>query len=212
MLNENQTDVLKELINVYIGKAASLLSEMANQRIILAVPDIEVLNVNELDDNSSSSRLLFSPGHVVSSSLKFGHDFSGRAFLIFPASEAKTLVDACMGEYIPDSDENASTNLEDTDFDVLKEISNVILNSVIGEFGNILETKLEFSLPEVELIFVSETEQKIFIQGNIYVLVLHTSFKFADAKVEGALLLALGMNSLSMVISKIDKILGELDE
>lgn len=211
MLNEKQNDLLRELINVYIGKAASLLSEMANQRVILNVPAIEILNVNDLDDNIDSNKLLFSPGHVVSSSLKFGHDFSGRAFLIFPVNEAKVLVDVCMGEPITDYDENLSLNLEDTDFDVLKEISNVILNSVIGEFGNILETKLEFSLPDVELIFVSETEQKIFLKNNIYVLVLHTTFKLAEAKVEGAILLALGMNSLSMVISKIDKILGELD-
>lgn len=211
MLNEKQNDLLRELINVYIGKAASLLSEMANQRVILNVPAIEILNVNDLDDNKGNSKLLFSPGHVVSSSLKFGHDFSGRAFLIFPVNEAKVLVDVCMGEPITDYDESITQHLEDTDFDVLKEISNVILNSVIGEFGNILETKLEFSLPDVELIFVSETEQKIFLKNNIYVLVLHTTFKLAEAKVEGAILLALGMNSLAMVISKIDKILGELD-
>ena len=55
------------------------------------------------------------------------------------------------------------------------------------------------------------TEQKIFIQNNIYVLVLHTSFKLAEAKVEGTLLIALGINSLSMILSKIDQILGELD-
>lgn len=207
MMNELQKDLLREYVNVFIGQAANMLSEMANQRVLLTVPEIEIINMS--DESANDGRKLFSHGHIVSSSMKFGHDFSGRALLIFPAQKAKMLVDACMGET-----ENVYTDqpfeLIDTDFDVLKEISNVILNSVIGEFSNLIGTTVEFSVPDVELVFVSEDEQKMYLKSNVYMLMLYTSFVLADAEIEGVVIVALGMNSLNKLISKIDEVLGEL--
>ena len=206
MINELQKDLLREYINVFIGQAANMLSEMANQRVLLSVPEVEIVNMAEEEVLSNE---LFSHGHIVSSSMKFGNDFSGRAMLIFPAKKAKLLVDACMGmesEEIQDEE----FHLIDTDFDVLKEISNVILNSVIGEFSNLLDTTVEFSIPDVELLFVSENEQKMYLKNDIYMLMLYTSFQLAEAEVEGVVIVALGMNSLNKLIDKINEILGEM--
>lgn len=207
MMNELQKDLLREYVNVFIGQAANMLSEMANQRVLLTVPEIEIVNMS--DENAIMGRKLFSAGHIVSSSMKFGHDFSGRAMLIFPAMKAKLLVDACMGMedevYTDDHYE-----LIDTDFDVLKEISNVILNTVVGEFSNLIGTTVEFSVPDVELVFVSEAEQKMYLKNNVYMLMLYTSFVLEDAEVEGVVIVALGMNSLNKLLSKIDEVLGEL--
>ncbi len=210
MLNEQQSDLLKEYVNVFTGKAASMLSEMANQKILLRVPEVEVLHMAQNETDALKKISLFSNGHIVSSVMNFGHDFSGRALLIFPAEKAKNLVDACLGE---GSEENpAQTVLEDTDFDVLKEISNVLLNSIIGEFANMLGVKLDFTLPDVELIFVSEFEQKMYLKNNnVYILMLYTVFTLAETKVDGVVVIALGMDSLNMLIAKLDEVLGEAD-
>lgn len=211
MMNEMQKDLLKEYVNVFIGQAASMLSEMANQRVLLTVPEVEIINMSEED--AAEGRALFKHGHIVSSSMKFGHDFSGRALLIFPAQKAKLLVDACMGMETAISDESAEDGhyeLIDTDFDVLKEISNVILNAIIGEFSNLIGTTVEFSVPDVELVFVSENEQKMYLKNNVYMLMLYTSFLLADAKVDGVVIVALGMNSLNMLMGKVDEVLGEM--
>lgn len=212
MLNDQQKDLLKEYINVFLGKAASMLSEMASQRVLLSVPEIAIVSPNEMENEGVNTEKLFQHGHIVSSSMKFGHDFSGRAMLIFPASKAKFLVDACMGEETDYDVENRPAELADTDFDVLKEISNVILNSVIGEFGNLMGVKLDFSLPDVELVFVSEDEQRMYLKNNVHMLMLYTNFTLADAQVSGVVIVALGMNSLNMLVAKIDEILGEMND
>lgn len=210
MLNEMQKDLLKEYINVFIGKSANMLSEMANQRVLLKVPEIEIVDVQKMDSNTKP---LFRHGHIVSSSMKFGDDFSGKAMLIFPAEKAKILVDSCMGEYDNSYPYNADDiHLIDTDFDVLKEISNVILNSIIGEFSNLIGTRVDFSIPDVELIFVSEDEQKMYMKSNVYMLIMYTSFFLEDTKVEGTVVVALGLESLNMLIRKIDEILGEYND
>lgn len=206
-MTELQKDLLKEYVNVFIGQAASMLSDMANQRVLLSVPEVEIINMS--DEKKELERPLFTHGHIVSSSMKFGHEFSGRALLIFPAQKAKLLVDACMGIETT-SFEESSFDLIDTDFDVLKEISNVILNSVIGEFSNLIGTTVEFSIPDVEVVFVSEDEQKMYLKNNVYMMMLYTSFELAKAQVEGVVIVALGLNSLNKLLGKIDEVLGEL--
>jgi len=211
MLNELQKDLLKEHINVFLGKAANMLSEMTNQRILLSVPEIDIVNLSDDSSGNVYTDRLFHHGHVVSSSMKFGQDFSGRAMLIFPAGKAKVLVDACIGEPADSGMEPSLAELADTDFDVLREISNVILNSIIGEFGNLLGVRLEFSLPDVELVFVSENEQRTYLKSDLYMLMLYTKFTLAEAQVEGVVIIALGMNSLNMLMTKIDQLLGDMD-
>lgn len=206
MLSEMQKDVLTELVNVYVGKAASLLSEMVDQKINLTIPQVELIYVYN-EDSLSQYSAVFSSGHIISSGIGFGQSFRGKAFLIFPVEEAKIIVNACLGEELV-ADKDQACELVDTDFDILREVSNVVLNAIVGEFGNLLETKLEYSLPEIELIFLSEFDYKGIAENNVYVLILHTSFMLAEAKVKGVVLIVLSMNSVTWLINKLDELLG----
>ena len=207
VMNEMQRDLLKEYVNVFMGQAASMLSEMASQHVLLSVSEIELVNMSE--ERESEGRALFSHGYIVSSSMKFGHEFSGRALLLFPAQKAKLLVDAFMGVERAVKME-IPLELNDTDFDVLKEISNVILNSVVGEFSNLMGTTIEFSVPNVDLVFISEKDQILFLKNSVYMLMLHTQFMLAEDEVDGMVIIALGMSSLNKLLGKIDEVLGEI--
>lgn len=204
MMNEMQRDLLKEYVNVFMGQAASMLSEMANQHVLLSVSEIELVNMSV-----EREAALFPHGYIVSSSMKFGHEFSGRALLLFPAQKAKLLVDACMCVQNAAKTESP-LELNDSDFDVLKEISNVLLNSVVGEFSNLMGTTIEFSVPNVDLVYISEKDQILFLKNSVYMLMLHTHFMLAEDEVDGMVIIALGMNSLNKLLGKIDEVLGEI--
>ena len=49
MLNELQKDLLAELVNVYVGQAASMLSEMVSQKIVLSIPEVELIAISDVD-------------------------------------------------------------------------------------------------------------------------------------------------------------------
>ena len=206
MLNPMQKDALTEIINVYIGKAASMLSEMVNQQINLSVPEVELIAFNR-EGRLASSYLLFFFGHIISSSIGFGQTLQGKAFLIFPAEQAKLLVNVCLGEETAISESEELVEFIDTDFDVLKEISNVILNAIIGELSNFMDTRVHYSLPDIELIYVSESEGTILLKENTYLLLLHTTFLLSETPVNGFILIALSMNSVSWLLEKIDALL-----
>ena len=210
MLSLMQKDILTELVNVYIGQAANLLSEMVNQKILLTIPQIMLITVSELDFSEYKYLSVFSSGHVVSSSMSFGREFQGKAFLVFPTEQAKLLVTACTGEItFPLASENVD-HLVDNDLDILREIGNLIINAIIGEFGNLLDIRVEYSLPEIELISFSET-QKILLQNDIYILVLHTTFTLSETQITGAVLIALSLNSVSLILEKINELSEDLN-
>lgn len=205
LLNDMQKDIMTELVNVYVGQAASMLSEMVTQKIVLSIPEVELISISGVDPSDRRFDIFFSEGHLVTSSLTFGHEFNGKSFLLFPADQAKLLVSACLGEIGPGEDLTRSPkNLMDSDLDVLKEISNVILNAIIGEFGNFLGLRLEYALPDIDIIYVSNSDRGIFLQNEVYVLVLHTSFLLAETNVKGVIIIALSMNSITTLLKKID--------
>ncbi|MGO4528055.1 chemotaxis protein CheC [Paenibacillus sp. 2TAF8] len=207
MLNELQKDLLTELVNVYVGQAANMLSEIVDKHIVLNIPEVELISISEVDPEDRRYNILFAEGHLFRSSLQFGYQFQGKAFLMFPAEQAKVLANMCLGELTENVDANDS-RLMDTDLDVLQEISNVLLNAIIGEFGNFLEIKLEYVLPDIELLHVTRTDPQILLQNEVYILVLHTSFLLADTDVKGIIVIALSMDSISSLLDKINALLG----
>lgn len=209
MLNELQRDLLTELVNVYVGQAASMLSEMVQQKIDLSIPKVELVSTNEVNPKDHRFDIFYSEGHLITSSLKFGHEFSGKAILMFPADQAKILVHTCLGEMTSAGIDADAKSLMDTDLDVLKEISNVILNAIIGEFGNFLGLRLEYALPDIELISVSKGNKTTFLQNEVHILILQTSFLLAETNIKGAIVIALSMDSISSLLGKIDELLEE---
>ncbi|MCM3171835.1 MULTISPECIES: chemotaxis protein CheC [Paenibacillus] len=208
MLNELQKDMLTELVNVYVGQAANMLSEIVDKHIVLSIPEVELISISDVDPGDRRYKLFFSEGHLFRSSLQFGYDFQGKAFLMFPAEQAKVLANMCLGE-LTETIDPEECRLLDTDLDVLKEVSNILLNAIIGEFGNFLEMKLEYVLPDIELLHVTHSDPQILLQNDVYVLVLHTSFLLADTNVKGIILIALSMNSISSLLEKMNALLEE---
>ena len=95
MLNDLQKDILGEIVNVYIGRAASLLSDMTGQEIRLNVPQVLLLAGDDIALDPRVADDIWSQGHIVSSSLRFSQGLHGKTFLMFPAAQAKALVNAC---------------------------------------------------------------------------------------------------------------------
>lgn len=204
MLNDLQKDILGEIVNVYIGRAASLLSDMTGQEIRLNVPQVLLLAGDDIALDPRVADDIWSQGHIVSSSLRFSQGLHGKTFLMFPAAQAKALVNACLGELELSTSFSAARDLLDTDFDVLKEVANVILNSIMGGFGELLDTCLEYSVPEIEMLFAPDNEQRQFLASQQNILLLKTELFLEAASVQGFILIAFSMNSISLLLEKIN--------
>lgn len=188
-------DILKEIFNIGVGKAAEMLSEIVDKKILLNVPSIRIIDLN---DNERSFDNYFDreiKGTLMVSSISFEETLRGEANLIFPADKMRTVINFCIQE----EDESTSHDLSftDIDFDIVRELGNIILNSIIGEMGNLLDVNLEYTLPSVKLFNSIEFEEDVVNKEDIHLLMLSISFILEDTEIEGAVIISLTLNSLN---------------
>lgn len=210
MLNIHQEDALREYMNMFLGQASSLLSEIVDKKVALTVPNIMLLHLNQQEDidRYNGVRPALFNSHVVSSSIEFGSVFAGNARLLFPREKAQILAHLCLGDEYGDPEDD----LTDVDFDVIREIGNVILNAVLGGIGNLLQIKLDYTFPKVQVCFFPEKEEELFFSKESDVLIISNSFTISDVQLDGAIVMVFNMESTEELIKKIDEILVDTDE
>lgn len=197
-------DILKELFNISVGKSASMLSEIINRKILLNVPNLKILDLNKkiiILDN------YFPPvvqGTMMVSSIAFEDELRGKASLIFPADKMRTFINLCLNENY--ENQLCDMNFTDIDFDIIKEIGNIILNSVIGEIGNYLNIKLSYTLPEVKVFNKVDFEKNIKSKEYAHIIMLYITFKIDDSEIAGAIIINLTLSSLSELLNKVGMI------
>ena len=150
-MNENDLkyDILTEMFNIGVGRAASMLSEIIQKTIQLSVPKIEIINLNDEKVELMDCLPKVLDGTLMVSSISFEEKLTGKANLIFPAKKMRTFINLCLNK--ADGDDSIDLNFTDIDFDVIKEIGNIILNCIIGEIGNRLDVQFDYTLPEVQV-------------------------------------------------------------
>ncbi|WP_042477552.1 hypothetical protein [Bacillus ndiopicus] len=210
MLTTTQEDILKEMYNVFVGEAANLLSEILQKRIFLSVPEVELLSIRDLDFIDKDNLIPILNGTILSTSLKFGNVFSGRAEFIFPTEQIKYVTALCLGEeYAMEAEESS---FSDEDFDVVKEIGNIILNAIMGGMGSLLEMKLDYDVPQVVLHEQGEFSKTFFNSQESNILLLYVNFSVDESEVIGLILIKFSLESIEFLIQKVDEISRDVDE
>ncbi len=70
--------------------------------------------------------------------------------MLFPANKMRIFINLCIGqpEYMNEED----LNFTDMDFDIIREVGNIILNSIIGEIGNTLDISLKYTFRKFDYL------------------------------------------------------------
>lgn len=198
-------DILKEIFNIGVGRSADMLSQMLNKKILLDVPNIKIVESSaEMDLETYFSKGI--KGTIMVSSLSFQDELSGEANLIFPAGKMRTIINLCIEE-----DSNLdSMEFTDIDFDVIREIGNIILNSIIGEIGNFLNKNIEYTLPNVKIFEIMDFEDRIKDMEDMNSLLLSISFIIDDVEVEGAVIINFTIGSIKEIFRIVNKMEEDL--
>lgn len=200
-------DILKEVFNISVGKAANLLSEITGKKIILKIPDVTILDRIKSNIELTDYLPIKFSGALMVSTISFKENLTGKANLIFPAEKMKTFIQLCLNEEVHDED---NLNFTDIDFDIIKEIGNIILNCILGETGNLLDIKLQYSLPEVRVYNHINFKQAIYENEYQNILVLFITFIIDNTEIEGTIIVDLALQSLNELLRKIDLIEADI--
>jgi chemotaxis protein CheC len=134
---QEMTDVLQELINIGIGRAAGMLNEMLDTHVILQVPIIRIFPQQNLEQELGE----ISRNTLSAVRMGFKGSFSGNALLLFPPESANNLVSVLTGEDSVEDDMDAIRT------GTLTEIGNIVINGVMGSISNAIGKQLSYSVP-----------------------------------------------------------------
>ncbi|MDT9188999.1 MAG: chemotaxis protein CheC [Limnospira sp. PMC 894.15] len=197
ILTEKQKDALTELINIGFARTANSLSQLTGHRILLDVPQVSIHPIEELAAKLAS----FVNGEIATVQQIFTGPVSGNALLLLNYEGAVMLSRLVSPEGSPSSD-----RLDVPAGEVLTEIGNILLNSCLSVFGNILEIQISFSVPRLYLEALDGLIHSLIIgkEEVRYAMVMYTSFKMREDSVNGYLVLVLGVVSLEKLLELID--------
>ncbi len=196
-------DILKEMFNITVGKAAEMLSEITGKKIILDIPDINIKNKIPEDYFE-----MLPEGALMISSISFQEKLKGKANLIFPAKKMRTFIDLCLNQ---EEESHEDIDFTDMDYDIIKEVGNIILNSIVGGLGNFLSINLDYTVPEVKLYnkrILKEWDGEDFLS----ILIIYIRFTIDGTEIDGAIILDLTLNSINELMNKIKIIEDGLNE
>jgi len=192
-----QQDALVELLNIGFGRAAASLSQLTGHRVVLDVPTVSLQAIEDVGD--AMERVV--QGHVASVHQIFSGPVGGDALLILDESGAAMLKELLTNEPALPLSIDASAR------EVITEVGNILLNACLGTFGNLLNVRVSFSVPHLEVANVAAILQSLMVaqQGLRYALIVHAGFRLRNAAVTGYLMIVLSVASLDRLIHAVDE-------
>lgn len=195
-ITSRQIDVLKELINIGVGKAAGILNEMVRFHVVLQVPFVKLLTHHQL----SSEMKELGRYRIAAVRLGFKGPFAGTAALVFPPESALKLVSVLTGE------EPGSPDLDSVRAGTLTEVGNIVINGVMGSLGNILKKHINYSLPT----YIEDTIDNLLVDNDAgpdpTVLLVRTTFSIRQLQIDGDVILLFEVGSFDALLTAIDTI------
>jgi chemotaxis protein CheC len=196
-LTYTQKDALTELINIGYGRAAGALSELTGYRITLEVPRLGMHPIEEIGPQLG----LMVSGEVASVTQVFSGPLSGNALLLLDEKAAVMLSELLTDEISPSGGFDSGAR------EIITEVGNILLNALLGVFGNLLQVQVSFAVPRLRVDTIDSVLQSISVQDQelSYALMIHTRFRLRANNVTGYLIIILGITSLDRMLAELEK-------
>lgn len=196
-LTELELDMLTEMFNLGVGKAAASLSTMVKQEITLSVPHIEFLSVAELAHKLGSDNTICSVSQILSG------PFAAQSMLLFPEENSLEIVRQLLGESLPEE------TIEELQQEAFSEIGNIVLNACISSFAEGLNAEFKIDLPVFELSkpldLLNVSENK-----NDTALFIRIDLTLSTSEITGYMAFLMGTLSLEQLKEVLSQMLANL--
>ena len=196
-LTATQTDVLQELANIGVGKAAGMLHDMTRTPIGLNVPVVKVVTPRELKVQMARG----TKGKVVAVQTPFRGPFAGVAQIIFTSQSAAEII-ALLSD-----DERKVLDIAAAREETLTKIGNVAATGVMGSIGNVLGKPFKLFPSHFVEESIENLLEKDYPDPTSDVLFVQTGIKIADREIEGrirVLVEVVGFRELTEALDALD--------
>ena len=197
-LDEHQQDALAELFNVGMHRAAASLSELTQQRIVVDLPRVWVVPIEEIEEQLGQ----LVDGDLATVHQIFAGPVAGDAVLLLEYDKA-----ALLTRLMTDGEVAGTGRLDQSAREVLAEVGNVVLGACLSAFGDMLKVNVLFSVPRMHIESLDGLLRTMTVDSEeLQVAVIAaTRFRLSELEVGGYLIVALGVASLGRIAEALEK-------
>ena len=193
-----QLDALREVANIGAGHAATALSHMTSQRIMISVPQISITPLEEVPPHIGP------PEEPVAAVLmNILGDLRGRTLLVFPKPTASRLAEILLKKAAGTCDE-----LSELEQSAVKEAGNILSGAYMNALSDFMGLMLMPSPPSLAIDMSRAVLTTAYLQFGSdpnYVFCVETEFFMRDAgeRLRGFFLLLPDIPSLQAILRAI---------
>ncbi|MBR0572123.1 chemotaxis protein CheC [Microvirga sp. STS03] len=181
-VTELERDIIKEILNIGLARAADSFAAIAKDKVLLKVPDIQLIEVKDLLNLVSRYE---STHFIIQSDIK--GDFNGATLMLFSDDHIKRLSEVCLS--MVEIQKNEVNAMQES---LLLEISNIITGALVTQLANILKSNIYGSPPKAPKSHIADSLKDILVQHPLFqplVFTVITKFTHNFKSVELPLLL-----------------------
>ena len=181
-VSELERDIIKEILNIGLARAADSFAAIAKDKVLLKVPDIQLIEVKELLKLVSKYE---STHFIIQSDIK--GDLNGATLMLFSDDHIARLSEVCLS--MVEIQKGTVSAMQES---LLLEISNIITGALVTQLANILKSNIYGSPPKAPKSNIADSLKDILVQHPLFqplVFTVITKFTHNFKSVELPLLL-----------------------
>ena len=194
-LNAAQLDALREVANIGAGHAATALSQMTDQQIMISVPELNIVPLDQVPNQISAPE---EPVAAVLMSME--GDLTGLTLLVFPHPIALRVAGLMMRRSV--------TKLGAIEESAIKEAGNILSAAYLNALADFMKMTLLPSPPSLAIDMSDAVLTSTYVassNGSTHVVCVESEFHLreADEKLRGFFLLLPDPPSLRAILKAI---------
>ena len=169
-MSDLERDIIREILNIGLARAADSFAVIAQERVLLEVPNIDLL----MSDDILRKVREYQAKHVPIQSDIRG-DFNGTTLMFFSGQHVQRLSRVCLRMQTDES-----LNVNELQESLLLEISNIITGALVTQLANILKANIYGAPPTAPHGDVAETMQSLLPEQMLQPLIFSVITQFSD--------------------------------
>ena len=192
-ITELERDIIKEILNIGLARAADSFAAIARDKVLMKVPDITLIEVKELLTLVAK----YEDSHIIIQSDIKG-ELNGATLMLFSDNHIVRLSEICLS--MVDVQKGELSVMQES---LLLEISNIITGALVTQLANILKSNIYGSPPKAPKSHIADSLKSILVQHPLFqplVFTVITQFSHNSKSVELPLLLFFDTNTLLKIL------------
>lgn len=158
-LTDAERDAVGEIANINMGTAATTLSTLLNNKVVITTPRVSYVSINELSQQYDRPCVFIHISYI--------EGIDGNNILILKEADVKIITDLMMGG----DGSNIEGELSELHLSAISEAMNQMMGSAATSLSSMLEKKVDISPPSASLVdlndTIEDTDISTFLDGEV---------------------------------------------